>query len=193
MREKIIAHHLTFCTYGFWLPNDPRGSWSESVFAVALRPFGQATKVNTQHSRARDPHDHRKRLATKDALMFSPVELDGQQALATAHGFRQVVEEIQLAIYACAIMPSHVHLVTGQHDREMVTIIRHLKTRATQQMNVGNIHPFENRRSPWADGYWDVFLHNATEVRRAVDYVNRNPVKDGLKPQHWGFVVPFTE
>ena len=25
----VIAQHLVFTTYGFWLPNDPRGSWSE--------------------------------------------------------------------------------------------------------------------------------------------------------------------
>jgi len=25
----VIAYHAIFSTYGFWLPNDPRGSWSE--------------------------------------------------------------------------------------------------------------------------------------------------------------------
>lgn len=193
MRENIIAHHLTFCTYGFWLPNDPRGSWSDAVFAVALRPFGPSTKVVTRHSRAFDPHDHRKRLAAKDSLTFSPVELNGEQALAAARGFRQVVEEIQLAVYVCAILPNHVHLVTDRHERDTVAVIRHLKTRATPQMNAGQMHPFGNRRSPWADGHWDVFLHNATEVRRAINYANRNPVKDGLEPQRWSFVVPFGE
>ena len=27
----VIAYHLIYTTYGFWLPNDPRGSWSDFV------------------------------------------------------------------------------------------------------------------------------------------------------------------
>lgn len=160
-------------------------------FAVALRPFGSATKVETRRSVANSPHDHKQRMSAKKALLFPPVEFNGEQALAVSRGFRQVVEEIQLTVYACAIMPNHVHLVTGLYERDTVVVVRHLKTRATQQMNAAKLHPFQNRRSPWADGYWDGFLHNETEVRRAIHYVNQNPVKDGLKPQHWSFVVPY--
>jgi hypothetical protein len=27
----ILAFHAIFGAYGFWLPNDPRGSWSDFV------------------------------------------------------------------------------------------------------------------------------------------------------------------
>ncbi len=189
--KPIIAHHIVFCTYGFWLPNDPRGSWSEHVFSVALQPFGDATKVNTKHSRAHDSHDHRKRIDAKKRLMFSPMRFNGQQALAVAHAFEDVVAGIQLPVYACSIMPDHVHLVFQRHERDTAMIVRHLRGKATMMLNERNLHPFENQHTPWAKGFWDVFLHDENEIRRAIHYVNQNPVKDGFKPQHWRFITPY--
>ncbi len=40
----IHGYHVIFGTYGFWLPNDPRGSWSEFVASWELSRFGKATK-----------------------------------------------------------------------------------------------------------------------------------------------------
>lgn len=53
----ILASHVIFGTYGFWLPNDPRGSWSDFVGSWELARFGRATKVTTRRSLAREPHD----------------------------------------------------------------------------------------------------------------------------------------
>ncbi len=41
----IRANHLIFTAYGFWLPNDPRGSWSNYVRAYELYQAGPATKL----------------------------------------------------------------------------------------------------------------------------------------------------
>jgi hypothetical protein len=40
----IHGYHVVWGAYGFWLPNDPRGSWSDFVYAWELARFGQATK-----------------------------------------------------------------------------------------------------------------------------------------------------
>lgn len=32
----VIAYHSTFTTYGFWLSNDSRGSWSDFVRSFDL-------------------------------------------------------------------------------------------------------------------------------------------------------------
>ena len=43
----IVGYHVIFGMYGFWLPNDPRGSWSEFVGEWELfRAAGRATKTN---------------------------------------------------------------------------------------------------------------------------------------------------
>ncbi|MGC8625848.1 MAG: hypothetical protein ACP5VQ_11380, partial [Phycisphaerae bacterium] len=42
----IIAWHIVVCAYGFWLPNDPRGSGSQYVGSDDLfRVAGRATPV----------------------------------------------------------------------------------------------------------------------------------------------------
>ena len=41
----VIAYHVIYSMYGFWLPNDPRGSWSDFVGSWELFRYGPATKV----------------------------------------------------------------------------------------------------------------------------------------------------
>ena len=36
----IIAYHAIFTTYGTWLPDDPRGSYSKDVYIKQLQPLG---------------------------------------------------------------------------------------------------------------------------------------------------------
>ena len=177
--------------YGFWLPNDPRGSWSDYIFAKHLLPFGNATKVNTRQSRVHDPHDHRERLEAKKHLQFSPVKVTGEQALDISRGFKQVVADTGLRIFACAIMPDHVHFVIGQHQRSPESLVNQLKSCATKQLTAAMHHPLQGRRSPWARGFWLVYLDMPDQVHSAIQYVRQNPVRDGLREQHWSFVVPF--
>jgi len=40
----IRAFHVIMTAYGFWLPNDPRGSWSEFVGSWEIFQHGPATK-----------------------------------------------------------------------------------------------------------------------------------------------------
>ena len=46
----IRGYHVILPMYGFWLPNDPRGSWSEFVFRWELSCFGRATRSDTRRS-----------------------------------------------------------------------------------------------------------------------------------------------
>ena len=70
----VLGHHLIISAYGFWLPNDPRGSWSDFVRAWELTKFGDATKVTTHRSVAGVPHDRQLRMAAKEALKARQAE-----------------------------------------------------------------------------------------------------------------------
>ena len=94
-------------------------------------------------------------------------------------------------VFACAILPTHVHLVVAVHTNPPRRIIGHFKARATQSLNREGIHPLENQASPWSVKGWAVFLDTDDEVFRAIEYVNKNPIKEGLPPQRWKFVVPY--
>jgi hypothetical protein len=111
--RPVLAHHLIFSAYGFWLPNDPRGSWSEIVRNSHLREFGEATKVETHRSVAGKPHDRARRLEAKQTLEYEPVIFDGLQARAIGQGFANYVEKSKVTIWECAVMPDHAHLVVG--------------------------------------------------------------------------------
>jgi len=184
-----LAYHVVFGTYGFWLPNDPRGSWSRFVGAWELVRFGKSTKVNTRDSLARAPHDQELREAAKAALKYPPVHLSPQQVLAVGDGFDKARRESGYAVHACSILPEHVHLVIGRHDRSINQIAGHFKARATQQLSAAGIWALE---SPvWAAKCWKVFLDTPVAVARAIEYVEVNPARDGKPPQCWSFVTPF--
>ncbi len=189
----MLAAHITFGCHGFWLPNDPRGSWSIYVGSRKLYEYaGAATKVDTSRSLARDFHDVKHRLNAKKQLEVPPVVLNGLQARATARGFHVAVDESHYGVFACVVMPNHVHLVVERHQKPFTDIVGHLKSRASKQMNHENLRPLDGVHSPWARGHWEVWLDSDDDVRRAIEYVEQNPIRDGLKPQHWPFVVPYS-
>jgi len=102
-------YHLIMTAYGFWLPNDPRGSWSDFVGAWELYKFGPATTTNEKRSLAHDPHDIQRRLAAKRALKYPPVRLDDAQRQCIADGFGIAISEGGYHVPACCIGHDHAH------------------------------------------------------------------------------------
>jgi REP element-mobilizing transposase RayT len=188
----VLAYHVIFGAYGFWLPNDPRGSWSDFVACWELVQFGKATKTAERQSVAHVPHDRQLREEAKRALKYPPVAFSGRQALAVAQGFDRARTESSYIIYACSILPEHVHLVIGRNeDRRVERMVGHLKARATRQLSVDGLWPGD-KRAVWGENAWKVFLNAPAEILAAVKYVEENPLKEGKAAQRWSFVVPVT-
>lgn len=189
----VIAYHLILSAYGFWLPNDERGSWSDFVRSYELYAFGPATKANTTRSVAHRSFDHARRDAMRRSLAFEPVRFTGEQALQIAAGFG----ELGYPVHACAIMPDHAHLVVGRHRITIEKMCDQLKARATSRLKRAGLHPFADRPysggrlpTPWARKGWWVFIDDTEHLRAAITYVENNPPKSGLKRQRWSFVTP---
>ena len=196
--RRVRAYHLILTTYGFWLPNDPRGSWSDFVRAWELRRFGPATRTTERRSLAWAPHDRELRLAAKQALVRPPVHFDGLQARAVARGFARYVEQSGCLVSACSIMPQHVHMVVARHHYSIEQVANLLKGAATRQLLAEGLHPFSSSPyrdgtlpTPWTRRKWDCYLGTDDEIVRAVRYVDRNPGKEGKRKQDWSFVEPF--
>lgn len=194
----IVGYHLIMTASGFWLPNDPRGSWSDFVGSWDLvLAGGPATreKVVERRSHAADPHDREKRLATKAVLQYPPVVFSGVQARAIGRGFQAFIQKSWLPVWACAIMPDHIHLVVGRFRYRVEKVAELLKQAATGRLMEEDIHPFGEFVTPrnrppkcFAVGEWKGFL-DPDDVDRCVRYVEGNPVKAGLPPQSWSFVT----
>jgi REP element-mobilizing transposase RayT len=194
----VLAYHLIFGAYGFWLPNDPRGSWSDFVGSWELARFGPATKTCETCSLAHRPHDVQHRLAAKEALKHPAVKFTGIQAHAVGRGFGNYVRDSGLVVRACAILPEHVHLVIDRFRSRIEQIAIQLKGHATRQLLEEKSHPSGHLRDKkgrppkcWARGEWNVFLNTEEEVHRAIRYVEQNPIKEGKQRRHWRFVIPL--
>jgi REP element-mobilizing transposase RayT len=196
----IRAYHTIITAYGFWLPNDPRGSWSTFVGSWDLSCFGAATKVDTRSSLADRPHDRNLRAQAKNALKYPPVHFDGHQALAIGKGFATAIAERNYRLYACSILPEHVHMVIARCDRAIERITAHLKAKATQQLNSEGRHPLAayadsrgGHPTPWGEYAWYCYLDSIEDIDRAIRYVEENPTKEGKRSQRWSFVVRWPD
>lgn len=185
----VVAYHSTFCAYGFWLPNDPRGSWSDYVRNWDLfYAAGGGTACGMRQSVAAVEHDQDSRRKAKQNLTYPPMRFNAQQIAAIGRGFTVACDEAGFGLLACAIMPDHVHTVILKHSRDIEMIVGHLRSRGTKQLMAESLRPDQ---TIWARGGWNVFINTTEEIARAIRYVNANPAKAGLPAQHWNFVTPW--
>lgn len=195
----IHGYHVILPMYGFWLPNDPRGSWSEFVRKWELVRFGKATKTieRRELDELTEPELQQRELARK-ALKYSPVSIDGPQACAIARGFAEKSRKSNYTIWACSILPSHTHLVIARHTYKVEQIANLLKGAATSRIIEERRHPLAGHAEPgkrpprmWAAHEWKVYLDSEEAIENAIQYVEDNPEKEGEPNQDWPFVTLF--
>jgi REP element-mobilizing transposase RayT len=194
----MLAAHAIFGAYGFWLPNDPRGSWSDFVGSYELYRYGKATKTYERRSLAYVDHDRQLRVAAKSTLKRSPVRFGDAQIQAVADGLGAYVRKSGLLVWACAILRDHVHLVIAASPVKIKQRVNLIKGSATAELRRLGVHPFQHLSDPFdkvpkcfAEGEWKVFLDERSDVERAVRYVDANPEKEGLPLQRWPFVTDW--
>ena len=155
----IHGYHVIWGTYGFWMPNDPRGSWSDFVSSWELAKFGRATKSLDRVDV--EPREYATwRDKARDALKYPAVTLTGEQTLAVGEGFGRFARKSGLGIWACSILPEHVHLVLARHRYKSEQVTNLLKGDATRRLLEKNLHPMkqyqktEEDRLPsvWGEG-----------------------------------------
>ncbi len=182
----VIAYHLIWTGYGWWLPNDPRGSRSTEIRNDVLAELGDLhfgrKGVQPAGKEVRQFYDQAGPLLQHALLSFDDA---AREEIALAFG--QVIEEQRYTCYACAIMPDHVHILIRKHKHQaedMIQIFKdssRLRLSATQRYSA--IHLIWTR-----GGGWKVFLDHPDEVRRTIANIEPNPKGAGLPPQHWPFL-----
>jgi len=185
--------------YGFWLPNDPRGSWSEFVRKWELVRFGKSTKtIDRRELTDLSESELQAQVAARKTLTHPPVSINGLQALAIARGFAKKVMDSDYTIWACSILPRHTHLVIARHTYKVEQIVNLVKGAATSRIIEEGRHPLAEhaelgKRPPrmWAKGVWKVFLDSEEAIENAIRYVEDNPKQEGKPDQQWSFVTPF--
>jgi len=137
-------------------------------------------------------------LSAKQALRYPPVVFSGVQAWAIGRGFAHAVDRSGYDLYACSILPKHVHIVVGRHSYRVERIVAQLKGEATKRLLAERIHPMgfgedpaQKLPTPWSRSCWKVFLSTPHAIGRAIQYVVDNPTKEGKHRQHWRFITEY--
>ncbi len=184
----IIAHHLVLHGYGHWLPNDPRGSGSDELRQEKLADLGP---IHTGRKRVQPPRSELQRFyrAAEPLLDFPCLWFDDAQRQALGGAFAQVVAQHRYTVWGCAILRNHAHLCIRKHRDDALTMWRHCAEASriallkTADVQAG--HPV------WSVRPYKVFLYTPADVRRVVEYIGGNPVKERLAPQSWSFLKVY--
>ncbi len=123
----VIAYHLVWTAYGWWLPNDPRGSGSQSIRSDVLAQLGELhfgrKKIQPAGREVREFYQEAADLLKHELLTF-----DESCRLLIGEAFASVIEQQRYTCYACAIMPDHVHLVIRKHKHMAKEMAENLQT-----------------------------------------------------------------
>jgi len=184
----VLAYHLIWVAYGWWLPNDLRGSTSHRIASDVIGELGELhygrKRVQPAFRDIRAFYERAKDALKFPLLTFAPAELD-----AIAQAFADVVRLHRYTCYACAILPDHVHLVIRKHRHlaeEMIANFQGASRRAVLGLDRrGQNHPV------WGGPGWKVFLDSTEDVWRTIPYVEQNPTKARLPRQHFPFVTLY--
>jgi REP element-mobilizing transposase RayT len=190
MNPIVIAYHLIWTVYGWWLPNDLRGSTSreirwEKVAAITDGEihFGRR-KVQPASRDVRAFYEQ----AAK-ALRYPLLEVRDKAVELVATAFAEVISHQRYTCYACAIMPDHVHMIIRKHKHCAEEMIELLQNAARWKLNESHLWPSDH--PVWTRGGWSVFLDHPNDVERTIPYIEDNPKMIGLAVQRWPFVVPY--
>jgi REP element-mobilizing transposase RayT len=184
----VIGYHLIWTAYGWWLPNDPRGSMSRVIRNDVIADLGEL-----HHGRKRvQPTGGEIREFYREAakrLKHELLTFDGAQRDFLGECFAEVITEHRYTCYACAIMPDHIHILIRKHRDHAEDMILNLHNHSRLRFRESGLrsedHPL------WGGPGWKVFLDTPDDIRRTIHYIENNPIKIRLPAQNWPFVTPY--
>jgi REP element-mobilizing transposase RayT len=187
-RPFVIAYHLIWTAYGWWLPNDPRGSTSRTIRNDILAELGELHygRKKAQPVSAEIRRFYRR---AKDLLRHPLLEFSRAHIAAVGTAFAEAVSDNRYTCYACAVVQDHVHVLIRKHRHKAEEMIANLQdaSRLELQRTIDRYagHPV------WGGEGWKVFLDSPDDIRRTVRYIEGNPPRHGLPAQQWPFVKTY--
>jgi len=184
----VLAYHLVWTAYGWWLPNDPRGSMSQFIASDIIAELGELHYGRKRIQPAsRDIRRFYERAA--GVLKFPLLRFTDREVEAIGRAFEEVIRARPYTCYACAIMPDHVHLLIRKHRDLAETMIEDFQAASRAAViDVGDRH-FDH--PVWGGPGWKVYEDTPDDIRRTVRYVDDNPIKARLPRQVWPFVSVY--
>jgi REP element-mobilizing transposase RayT len=185
----VAGYHLIWTAYGYWLPNDPRGSTSIGVRVEPIQKLGEIHygRKAVQPSKKETGAFHEK---ARDVLKHPVLLFDDEEIRLLGGVVGAVIAESGYVCHACAIMPDHVHVLIRRHrDWAETMITQFQEATRTALIDTGKRLP---THPVWTKGPgWKRFPNTRREFERTIKYINSNPEEMGLPAQTWDFVTPY--
>jgi REP element-mobilizing transposase RayT len=184
----VAGFHLIWTAYGWWLPNDPRGSSSHEIRVERIAELGEL-------------HEGRKRIQpppqairtfyeqARQALKHPLLHFNEEDRNLIGDSFGHVVAAERYTCYACAILADHVHALIRKHKHRAEVMIANLQAASRVALATANRRDADH--PVWGGPGWKVFLFTQEDMWRIVRYIEKNPRKGGLPDQRWDFVTPY--
>jgi len=184
----VIAYHLIWTAYGYWLPNDPRGSMSKTIACDVIAELGALHYGRKKvQPAAREVREFRDR--ARNVLKYSLLDFKLPDISAIADGLAEAICRQSYTCYACAIMPDHVHALIRKHKHQAEDMLENLQGSSALWLRTAGLRSCDH--PVWGGPGWKVFLDTPTDICRTIRYIEENPVKWRLPGQQWPFVKPY--
>lgn len=184
----VLAYHIMWTLYGWWLPNDPRGSTSRTIRNDLIVELGDLHIGRKQlQPTGRDLHAFYDQAAI--TLKHELLQFTAQQFPLVAQALGQTITQHNYTCYACAVMPDHIHILIRRHRDQAEDMLANLQSESRSRLSDLALRP--SAHPTWTRGGWKVFLDHPDDIRRTVRYIEDNPLKMRLPVQHWDFVQPY--
>jgi hypothetical protein len=155
----VIAHHLIWTAYGWWLPNDPRGSSSSLIRNDVLTELGAIhhgrKRIQPCSGKIKQFYDRASPILEHALLNF-----DASEFHAIAQGLDCALEQHKYTCYACAIMPDHVHMLIRKHRDYAEQMIANLQRESHIAVREAGLRSMEH--PVWGGHGWKFFLIRLT-------------------------------
>ena len=184
----VIAYHLIWTAYGYWLPNDPRGSMSRTIASDVIAELGKLHYGRKRSQPAareiREFREHAKNVLKFPLLEFKPPELQ-----IIADSLSEAIRQHNYTCYACAIMPDHVHILIRKHKHQAEDMLETFQ--ASSRLRLRTVGARTPDHPVWGGPGWKVFLDTPTDIRRTIRYIEENPPHWRLPLQRWPFIKAY--
>jgi REP element-mobilizing transposase RayT len=181
----VAAYHLIWTAYGWWLPNDPRGSSSHEIRSDIIGTLGELhhgrKKVQPASADIRRFYENARQVLKHQLCTFTEADI-----AAIANSFANTIGEHRYTCYACAIMTDHIHMLIRKHRHQAEEMIQNLQE--VSRLDLIKAGNFPGEHSVWGGPGWKVFLDSQNDIKRTVNYIEDNPRKANRPVQSWSFV-----
>jgi REP element-mobilizing transposase RayT len=171
----VAGYHLIWTVYGYWLPNDPRGSTSKDVRVEPIKDLG------THHYGRKETQPSSQELRTflndaRDVLAHSVRSMDDDDIVLVGNALSRVIAAREYVCYACAVMPDHVHILIRRHCDRAEDIIANLQEAARTALIEAGKRPINH--PVWTGGPgWKTFINTQRQFEAEIGYIEANPEK----------------